>query len=305
MAGDASAFAELTERSVADGMTGPDRHRRRQPDRTDLGSPDRPASAGLAAAGSRARRRGCWVCGSRARSPCWPFSRATCAGSPASPVAPRRSGAARWPTSAARGRGRAGHPRPVRLAITRELAVPVSWGLRRPVVLLPAAARRWDAERRRVVLRHELAHVRRGDYAGHLLIELACALHWPNPLRMARGASGAAGAGAGLRRSRARARDRSDRRTRSTCSTSPGHSSCARRAGAGRARHGGGGDAARAHALHPRRRARPSAGRADAPCWPWPLPPCSWAMPTAALHPWSDARARPTSSPSSPRHRIR
>jgi HEAT repeat protein/beta-lactamase regulating signal transducer with metallopeptidase domain len=69
----------------------------------------------------------------------------------------------------------------VRIAISRELAVPVSWGFRRPVVLLPAAARRWDAERRRVVLRHELAHVRRGDYAGHLLIELACAIHWPNP----------------------------------------------------------------------------------------------------------------------------
>lgn len=71
---------------------------------------------------------------------------------------------------------------PVRLAVTRELAVPVSWGLWRPIVLLPAAARRWDPERRRVVLRHELAHVRRGDYAGHLLIELACALHWLNPL---------------------------------------------------------------------------------------------------------------------------
>jgi HEAT repeat protein len=70
---------------------------------------------------------------------------------------------------------------PVRIAISRELALPVSWGFRRPVVLLPAAARRWDAERRRVVLRHELAHVRRGDYAGHLLIELACAIHWPNP----------------------------------------------------------------------------------------------------------------------------
>jgi HEAT repeat protein/beta-lactamase regulating signal transducer with metallopeptidase domain len=70
---------------------------------------------------------------------------------------------------------------PVRIAISRELAVPVTWGLCRPVVLLPADARRWDTERRRVVLRHELAHIRRGDYAGHLLIELACALHWPNP----------------------------------------------------------------------------------------------------------------------------
>jgi HEAT repeat protein/beta-lactamase regulating signal transducer with metallopeptidase domain len=78
--------------------------------------------------------------------------------------------------------GDLGVRQPVRIAISRELTVPVSWGYLRPVVLLPAAARRWDPERQRVVLRHELAHVRRGDYAGHLLIELGCAIHWPNPL---------------------------------------------------------------------------------------------------------------------------
>jgi beta-lactamase regulating signal transducer with metallopeptidase domain len=72
--------------------------------------------------------------------------------------------------------------RPVRIAMSRELTVPIAWGLLRPVVVLPAAARRWDPARARVVLRHELAHVQRGDYAGHLLIELACAMHWPNPL---------------------------------------------------------------------------------------------------------------------------
>lgn len=71
---------------------------------------------------------------------------------------------------------------PVRIALSRELEVPVVCGLIRPIVLLPATARRWDPERRRVVLRHELAHIRRGDYGGHLLIELACAMHWPNPL---------------------------------------------------------------------------------------------------------------------------
>jgi HEAT repeat protein len=71
---------------------------------------------------------------------------------------------------------------PVRLALTPELAVPVSWGLLRPVVLLPSAARHWQPERQRVVLQHELAHVRRRDYAGHVLIEVACALHWLNPL---------------------------------------------------------------------------------------------------------------------------
>src|SRR5690349_6197690 len=75
--------------------------------------------------------------------------------------------------------------RPVRVALSRELTVPIAWGLVRPVVVLPAAARRWEPARRRVVLRHELAHVQRGDYAGHLLIELACAMHWPNPVTWA------------------------------------------------------------------------------------------------------------------------
>jgi HEAT repeat protein/beta-lactamase regulating signal transducer with metallopeptidase domain len=72
--------------------------------------------------------------------------------------------------------------RPVRVAVSRELTVPIACGLLRPVIVLPAAARRWDSACQRAVLRHELAHVLRGDYAGHLLIELACAMHWPNPL---------------------------------------------------------------------------------------------------------------------------
>jgi HEAT repeat protein/beta-lactamase regulating signal transducer with metallopeptidase domain len=71
---------------------------------------------------------------------------------------------------------------PIRIALSREIEMPVTWGLRRPVVLLPSTARRWDESRRLVVLRHELAHVRRGDYAAHLMIEMACALHWLNPL---------------------------------------------------------------------------------------------------------------------------
>jgi HEAT repeat protein len=75
-----------------------------------------------------------------------------------------------------------GLERPVRVALSREIEVPVASGLLHPVVLLPAAARRWSSERRRVVLRHELAHIRRRDYGGHLLFELACAMHWPNPL---------------------------------------------------------------------------------------------------------------------------
>ena len=61
-------------------------------------------------------------------------------------------------------------------------SMPMTCGIFRPVVFLPSDAAAWDAERLRVVLLHELAHVRRGDAAAHLLARLALALHWWNPL---------------------------------------------------------------------------------------------------------------------------
>jgi len=60
--------------------------------------------------------------------------------------------------------------------------MPMTFGVFRPVVLLPAGASEWAPERLRVVLLHELAHVRRGDVATHLLARTALALYWWNPL---------------------------------------------------------------------------------------------------------------------------
>jgi beta-lactamase regulating signal transducer with metallopeptidase domain len=58
---------------------------------------------------------------------------------------------------------------------------PMTWGSRRPVVLLPAAAAGWPAERLRFVLLHELGHVARSDWAAGLLADLCCALYWCHP----------------------------------------------------------------------------------------------------------------------------
>jgi TonB family protein len=53
----------------------------------------------------------------------------------------------------------------------------------RPLLLLPADfPERFDADERRLVLRHELAHLRRGDPLWSLLAELAAALLWFHPL---------------------------------------------------------------------------------------------------------------------------
>jgi beta-lactamase regulating signal transducer with metallopeptidase domain len=59
---------------------------------------------------------------------------------------------------------------------------PAVAGVFRSVVLLPRAAARWSAERLRIVLLHELAHARSRDALAQIVADVACALHWFNPL---------------------------------------------------------------------------------------------------------------------------
>ena len=77
---------------------------------------------------------------------------------------------------------RLGIRRPVRLRWSAWTAVPLSVGVWRPAVILPEVAKMWDAQHRRTVLLHELAHVRRRDCLMQLLTQVACAVHWFNPL---------------------------------------------------------------------------------------------------------------------------
>lgn len=62
------------------------------------------------------------------------------------------------------------------------LTGPATAGWRRPVLLLPAGWREWDEEERLAVLAHELAHIRRGDFAARLVAGLGVALHFYHPL---------------------------------------------------------------------------------------------------------------------------
>jgi beta-lactamase regulating signal transducer with metallopeptidase domain len=72
--------------------------------------------------------------------------------------------------------------RSVRVRLSDRVSMPTTWGLLRPVILLPADAGEWNAERLSIVLRHELGHVRRLDWLTQLLAHLACAVYWFNPL---------------------------------------------------------------------------------------------------------------------------
>lgn len=71
---------------------------------------------------------------------------------------------------------------PVRLLAAPGPAMPMTWGTRRPVVLLPADAEQWPETRRRDVLLHELAHVARRDCLTQLVAVCACAVYWFHPL---------------------------------------------------------------------------------------------------------------------------
>lgn len=70
----------------------------------------------------------------------------------------------------------------LRLACSPGGVGPVTWGVFRPVVLLPKAAGLWPRERLEAVLLHELAHLRRYDSLTQALSLFVSALYWPNPL---------------------------------------------------------------------------------------------------------------------------
>jgi beta-lactamase regulating signal transducer with metallopeptidase domain len=59
---------------------------------------------------------------------------------------------------------------------------PAAAGLFRPCVFLPEEASTWDAERLRIVLLHEIGHLKRRDLWTQWLSQSVCALYWFHPL---------------------------------------------------------------------------------------------------------------------------
>jgi beta-lactamase regulating signal transducer with metallopeptidase domain len=62
------------------------------------------------------------------------------------------------------------------------IASPITWGLWRPVVLMPSAAATWSRAERDAALAHERAHIARHDWAVHLAAWALCAVFWFHPL---------------------------------------------------------------------------------------------------------------------------
>ena len=72
--------------------------------------------------------------------------------------------------------------RPVKLLLADAAITPITWGFWKPAVILPAESRQWSSDRLHVVLRHELAHVKRWDCLTQEMAHAACLLYWFNPL---------------------------------------------------------------------------------------------------------------------------
>jgi TonB family protein len=61
-------------------------------------------------------------------------------------------------------------------------SMPLTFGVLNPAIFMPPEACAWSEDRRRMVLRHEFAHVERNDVATHLAARTSLSLLWWNPL---------------------------------------------------------------------------------------------------------------------------
>jgi TonB family protein len=73
-------------------------------------------------------------------------------------------------------------PRRVTILRSEHPSLLVTWGTLQPKILVPDAAVGWPLQRIRIVLRHELAHVERGDWAVQVAAELLKSIYWFNPV---------------------------------------------------------------------------------------------------------------------------
>jgi beta-lactamase regulating signal transducer with metallopeptidase domain len=88
----------------------------------------------------------------------------------------------RWAALAEDVRTQLGIRRPVRLLQNRSVPFLGTWGIFVPRVLLPSDAETWSDDRIRMVLAHELSHIKRLDWVVQVLADAARAIYWFNPI---------------------------------------------------------------------------------------------------------------------------
>jgi len=68
------------------------------------------------------------------------------------------------------------------IRVTDAIQTPMTWGVIRPMILLPTYVASWSAEERDVVIRHERAHIERRDWMWQAFAQLMTAIFWFQPL---------------------------------------------------------------------------------------------------------------------------
>ena len=66
--------------------------------------------------------------------------------------------------------------------VSSALMTPITWGVIRPVILLPAYVLEWPAEKYAALVRHEQAHIERRDWLWQTFAECLTAVLWFHPL---------------------------------------------------------------------------------------------------------------------------
>ncbi len=72
--------------------------------------------------------------------------------------------------------------RTVRVKFSEDIASPMSFGLFKPVVILPTSASEWTKSTLEDVMVHELSHIKRLDWPAMLFCHVLTSLLWINPL---------------------------------------------------------------------------------------------------------------------------
>lgn len=76
----------------------------------------------------------------------------------------------------------AGLRQSVNIVLHEDVDVPLTWGLTRPVIVLPMDAREWSDANLRHALLHEMEHVYRSDWIAQLMARMVRAVYWFHPL---------------------------------------------------------------------------------------------------------------------------
>ncbi len=62
------------------------------------------------------------------------------------------------------------------------ISVPMTWGILRHKIVFPQVVSSWENQKKKIVVFHELSHIKRNDYLTLMFAKLVCVLFWFNPL---------------------------------------------------------------------------------------------------------------------------